>query len=75
MSEDYQGKCIRHQLRFKPNKSFDNMCPACWWEREARSRATKAPDGVGVSGRDGPVYLKNIGGGTFVEINPPDETD
>lgn len=57
---EHTGKCYRHHLRFEPNKSFENMCPACWWEREAKS-PTNSPEAE----RDVNVRIQNVGGGSF----------
>lgn len=68
---DYQGKCYRHVLRFKPSPQFDNNCPACYWEGEAARLAVKLERIEESTEKDGPVYIKNVGNGSFVTIEKP----
>lgn len=37
--KDYSGRCFRHKVRFRPSEEFNNNCPACYWEREAKEEA------------------------------------
>lgn len=62
MDEKYQGKCHRHFLLFQPQPQFDNNCPACYWEGQAAKERNFAE---ALQKKDGPVYIKNVGDGTF----------
>ena len=55
------------------NEDLELYCSDCREETAVLSlRPTqRALDGANAPEKDGPVHIQNIGGGTFVEIDPP----
>lgn len=43
MIENMSGMCYRHRCHFVQTESFDNKCPACYWETKATFAGIENP--------------------------------